>query len=428
MGSVFQRKGSAVWYMTYWDAVAHKWVQHSTGERSKKVAERVLRDMEGMQFRRAVAAGVDPGPLSRGKVQRRRTGGKKHLLVAEAVEGWIEYRAEAEKANHDNEVAHLHNHFLPDFGTRPLRDVRPKDIQRWVRSFHTKQPAAGKGPTAGHVPQHKRRLAPRTIRKIYGTVRKMFNDFVADELIPKSPCIIKEEDLPPDIDRDPEWRDSAIYTADEVEALISDPRIPEHRRFYYAISFLAGVRHGEIAGLYMRNVVADEPLQKLLVPFSYGGRTKTDATRKVPIHPVLAAMIAEWKLGGFERWAGRRWTPDDYLLPGKDPRSRKVVRGDPTRRYSRHVAYHALVNDGGDLDTLGFRHRRIHDARRTFISLGRKGGADKDVLKDITHAPSKQVFDMYTSYDWETKCEAVLCIKVGRRRGGRTVGTGHGPQ
>lgn len=67
--------------------------------------------------------------------------------------------------------------------------------------------------------------------------------------------------------------------------------------------------------------------------------------------------------------------------------------------------------------TLGLHHHRVHDARRTFVSIARSNGARAEVLRDITHAPARTVFDMYTSFSWEAKCETVLSVKVLRDRG-----------
>lgn len=49
------------------------------------------------------------------------------------------------------------------------------------------------------------------------------------------------------------------------------------------------------------------------------------------------------------------------------------------------------------LDALGLPHRRVHDLRRTFISLAREDGADKDLLRRGTHQPPKDVMELYTT-------------------------------
>jgi len=48
----------------------------------------------------------------------------------------------------------------------------------------------------------------------------MFEDAVADELIPSNPYAVKRGELPPKIDKDPTWRSGAVFTREEVERLI----------------------------------------------------------------------------------------------------------------------------------------------------------------------------------------------------------------
>jgi hypothetical protein len=69
-------------------------------------------------------------------------------------------------------------------------------------------------------------------------------------------------------------------------------------------------------------------------------------------------------------------------------------------------------NWGRDLARLGLRHRRFHDARRTFVSLARAGGAG-GLLRWVSHGPSKsEMQDVYTTPPWEALCREVLCIKA----------------
>jgi len=82
---------------------------------------------------------------------------------------------------------------------------------------------------------------------------------------------------------------------------------------------------------------AMEPLGKLTVAKAYNTRkhnekgTKTNAVRHVPVHPTLAAMLAEWKLAGWAAMMGRAPEPDDLLVPlppndvgGDVPRGRQA--------------------------------------------------------------------------------------------------------
>lgn len=66
---------------------------------------------------------------------------------------------------------------------------------------------------------------------------------------------------------------------------------------------------------------------------------------------------------------------------------------------------------------LGLRKRRAYDLRRTFISLARTDGADRDKLKAVTHGPSGEILDLYTTWPWETLCAEIAKLRVQRREG-----------
>ena len=145
------------------------------------------------------------------------------------------------------------------------------------------------------------------------------------------------------------------------------------------------------------------PLGSLLVATSFDSRThtegptKTRRPRRVPVHPVTAAVLARWKADGWRRTFGRPPEPDDLICPSASGRFRTA-----------QLSYNHFADD---LARLGLRHRRHYDTRRTFISLGVAGGGRKDVLRWITHRPG-DVFDEYTTLPWETLCEAVTAIQI----------------
>jgi integrase len=65
-----------------------------------------------------------------------------------------------------------------------------------------------------------------------------------------------------------------------------------------------------------------------------------------------------------------------------------------------------------DLAALGLRHRRAHDLRRTGISIAQDDGADRAILRWATHAPPREVFDLYTSHAWATLCREVAKLRA----------------
>lgn len=268
----------------------------------------------------------------------------------------------------------------------------------------------------GKVGKGKDQLSPRTVRHVYSVLHRMFHNAVADGLLPANPCVVKKKDLPKKKDKDPAWRKGAVYTRAEVEQLISDPRIPEERRTLYGLLFIGGKRIGEVSALFWRDYDAQrEPLGSLLVSQSYNrkekelGETKTEQPREVPVHPTLARLLAAWKLGGWERYMGRPPTADDLLFPSGATRRRATVKLSGPDRHLKDNTANANLHQ--DLKVLGLRARRTHDTRRTMISIGIADGARKDILKWITHGPSGDIMDLYTTLPWET-----LCAEIGKLR------------
>jgi len=86
---------------------------------------------------------------------------------------------------------------------------------------------------------------------------------------------------------------------------------------------------------------------------------------------------------------------------------------------SGHDSYKRLHIDS---DTIGLRHRRVHDFRRTGITLAREDGADKDVLRFCTHGGPEDILDVYTSLGWPKLCAQIAPILVKRREGNRGTG------
>jgi integrase len=264
-------------------------------------------------------------------------------------------------------------------------------------------------------------LAPRTVRNVYYLVRAMFRDAEVAELIPlgQNPCILTKRQLGKLRDKAPGWRHGAVFTRAELEALISDERIPEDHRVWNALLGLGMLRTGEAAGLRLRHLTFDEqPLGRMLVMTSYDdGTTKTETERWMPIHPTLKGVLAEWLMGGWQRLFERRPGPDDLLCPvtPEDRLGRKKAVG---AMRDRHYAWKRFQ---WDLRQLGFRHRRAHDLRRTGISLARGDGALEGILKWGTHAPGRDVMSLYTSVEWEKLCAEVAKLRIGRRQSAPAV-------
>jgi integrase len=313
---------------------------------------------------------------------------------AKGIESAYEYRSQ------------LNTHVLPLIGDLRLDAVTSEHIEQVMATV------AAKG------------RAPKTRRNVYFTMHAMFRKAVP-KYLEANPCAMDEDDMPAKVDADPEWRATAVFSKDEVHRILTDARIPEDRRTFYGLLFLAGPRFGEAAALCVRHYLREmQPLGQLVIARSWNTKrkklksTKTNRTRKVPVHPALAALLDEWLAQGFRAWMGRAPLPDDPLIPSRWWQSRTVTHGelpppdyDPPETFRHRNSGTMYQRFQADLERLGLRSRRQHDTRRTFISLARDDGASKELLRSVTHAPEGDIMDAYSELAWRTLCGEVLKLQ-----------------
>lgn len=376
MGSIYAR-GNRLWIR--YKTVAGRWTQKSSGFNvgQERKASALLTKVE-QRIRARVEAG-----------ETEETGS---LTVKRYALDWLKRRT---TVTVKDDESRLTRHVLPMLGGLLLADVRPRHVRDLVRALAARDEEA---------------LAPRTVRNVYGVLHTMFHDAQVEELVDANPCVLKRDDLPKKVDKDPAWRPTAIFVREEVEALISDERIPHDRRVVYAILALAGLRFGECAALtWGAYDVTLSPLGKLIVASAYSVKkkavksVKTERPREVPAHPTLAKILAEWKLSGWQQLMERPPRPDDQIVPSRLGAHRSVN--------------HALKRFKEDCDRIGLRKRRLHDLRRTFITLARTDGARKDVLEVVTHGSRGDIVDVYSSLPWSLLCEEVGKLQVAVRDG-----------
>lgn len=296
-----------------------------------------------------------------------------------------------------NDTGRLGMHVYPEIGEMLVDDVRPKDVNDMIAKVRAKK------------------LAPRTVRNIYAITCALFRTAQIAGLANQQPCILTHYELGKVRDGKKGWRAGAIFTREELQALISSPVIPWDRRVLYCLAGLGALRHGEAAGLRWGNVVTGlDPLGRLVVLTSYDrGDTKTGAERWMPVHPVLAAMLAEWKMRGWASQQKRAPGPADLVVPHPEPTN----RGPRVEFGGMRTDSHSWKRLKIDCDALGFRRRRFHDLRRTLITIAREDGAERDILRLCTHgAPGSDVMELYTSFGWAKLCAQIAPIKIQRSK------------
>lgn len=303
---------------------------------------------------------------------------------------WLAEREKRGVASVVDDRGRYMHHIRPHLGHLILRDVTPMHIRDMVR--------AHKGLVKSKA------MAPRTARHCYAVARSMFRDAATEQRIMTNPAgkdQLGKGELPPVLDADGEWRSEATYELWEVERLISDDRIPPDRLVQNALKALAGLRHGELAVARWRNYKPEKsPLGRLVIV-----TPKTGVTREIPVHPLLAKILATWKLSLWERTYGRAPTADDLIAPTR-------AMTAPDGRQSCAAFQRDLVTLGLRQKAGQARNRGGHDLRSWFISTCQENGAHRDILATITHTKRGDVIDGYTRLSWAAKCAEVAKLKI----------------
>jgi hypothetical protein len=121
---------------------------------------------------------------------------------------------------------------------------------------------------------------------------------VIDEHIAASPVLLEANVLPMDIDKDPEWRSTAIFEREELIALVSNDRIPDDRRVQYALEGIAGLRHEEAAALRTRSYNPHRG-RSALTPVAGSSRKLIAFGRLTIAHRLVRLLALEQRYRGF---------------------------------------------------------------------------------------------------------------------------------
>ncbi len=302
--------------------------------------------------------------------------------------------------DHATDTGRMNKHVIPHLGALKVADVRPKHLADWIHKLRTTTS-----------------LAPHTIRNVYGLVGAMFRDAAVAGLTEQNPAILTKAQLGED---EGGTNGAGRYTREQLELMIGSDDLPEHARVFVALGGLCGLRLGAIAGLRWGDLDTNAaPLWRLTTSRTYDGRpTKTGKSNRIPVHPVLAEMLTEWR-HGWGRLFGRAPTAADPIVP-RPPGKWRDSPGTPHTKQT-----------GGDLMDFILRTLEIpsapmkaHALRSTFISMALEDGADDRLIERITHTPGKgrRAFDRYDRADyWPQLCAEVAKLRISPRSGARVL-------
>jgi integrase len=272
-----------------------------------------------------------------------------------------------------NVKRYARKYLVARFGQEIAEDIKPLSIQLWLKSLHS-----DKG------------LAWTTVSKIRGIMLRIYKVGIQHELVTKNPAAPVES-------RSTTNYKAVIVTPAQTLEILNRLSNPLHFALVATCAATA-LRASEVLALRWSDVLWDEERIRISKRWAKGadGSTKTKASDGyVPLHPVLAAHLAEWgRLSPYAKGS-------DFVFPslrkeGKIPLSARSFICD----YLRPAAIAAGVG-------LAKGQRfGLHNLRHSLSNwLVNKAKVDpKTVQSILRHSRIQTTLDLYTQGDGdETK-------------------------
>jgi integrase len=226
-----------------------------------------------------------------------------HIVVAAAVENWLEHRRSEVKANTMKGY---------DDGARLIIKPLLVGATAQQREIFTKTGEKPKGtrlePTLGGIKTTE--LTTADIRAWHKLIVAEVGQYSANRAkqFLNAALRLAEEDLrikacsmPLYLSKQKQKAKKAILSIEQVATLIAAARQDRDKGIYYAFPFLAGTRPSEQLALLWEDVDFARGTIRICRMQERNGSitalTKTEAgTREIPMGPVLKAMLLEWRL------------------------------------------------------------------------------------------------------------------------------------
>lgn len=285
------------------------------------------------------------------------------VTVAELLERHIAHRSPGWSPNTRRDRRRITDReIVPAIGSRPVRSIRPLDVDDLVANIATTRP-----PTA---------------RNTLAVLRAAFEDGLRWELVDRNPARAARAPSVPS-------RTQNAPTLTAVTAVIAAAAAEGDQAMATAIRLAAvtGARRGELAALrwsdidlearvvmFARSVVSDggQPVEKT---------TKTGAVKRVTVDAGTVAALKAWRAASIEEALafGVRWSDDRYVFARRPDGHEPWGLGTFTHRWRALADAHGLAGV------------RLHDLRHAMVSQLIGDGFDITVASDRAGHSSRSV-------------------------------------
>jgi integrase len=283
---------------------------------------------------------------------------------------------------------YVRDYLIARWGNELASDIRPLEIQRWMKSLHTVNG-----------------LAWTTVSKIRGLMHRVYKVGILHERVEKNPVEHVET-------RSQSLYKAVIITPQQTLSILNTLTNPLHYTLVLTCAATA-LRASEIISLRWSDILWSDEQIRISKRWAKGedGETKTAASNGyVPMHPVLAQYLKDW------RAQSPHSKVDDFVFPsllkdGKVPIWASTFVQDHLRP--------AAINAGVIL-VKGQRFG-LHNLRHSLSTwLVNKGKVNpKTVQGMLRHSDIRTTMNLYTQDDREEKQAAqgafLSAVGLGRR-------------
>ena len=271
-----------------------------------------------------------------------------------------------------NTISHVEQivraYLIPRFGNEIAEDIKPLDIQRWLKSL----------PDSNG-------LAWTTISEMRGVMRRVYKIGILHEHVAKNP--VQHVETRSKTDYKP-----IVIIPSQTLAILNVLPSPLHFTFVLTCAATA-LRASEMLALRWSDVLWNEGRIRISKRWAKGkdGETKTEVSDGyVPLHPILAAHLRSWREQSPHAKDG------DFVFPslrarGSVPLSASIFVADHLRPAAKEAGVH--IEDG--------QRFGLHNLRHSLSNwLVNKAKVEPKTVQGILrHSKIQTTLDLYTQED-----------------------------
>jgi integrase len=283
-----------------------------------------------------------------------------------------DFGSDSVRPKSDSTTSHVEHtvraYLVPRFGKEIAEDIKPLDIQRWLKSLHENNG-----------------LAWTTVSKMRGVMSRIYKVGILHERAKKNPVLYVETRSKTDYK-------AIVITPAQTLAILKV--LPSLLHFTLVLTCAAtALRASEILALRWRDLLWNEGRIRISKRWEKGkdGETKTEASDGyVPLHPILAAHLRSWREQSPYAKDG------DFVFPslkarGRVPLSASIFVADHLRPAAKKAGVH--IEDG--------QRFGLHNLRHSLSNwLVNKAKVEPKTVQGILrHARIQTTLDLYTQED-----------------------------